>query len=126
MGATMEVPAQNCLFLPQQKRVVVDAGCWQTLHQLKPQQRAHMFPKKHIPKKPIIPTTTVKRATAMFPSAIASEEEPSSASIPLSYIINVGTIILATTLQPSFLEKTVTLLKVILSLPLHCLPLLSC
>ena len=30
------------------KWAVVDAGCWQTLHQLKPQPHAHMFPKKHI------------------------------------------------------------------------------
>ena len=65
-----------------------------------------MFPKKHIHKKPIIPTVTVKSAAMMCPCVIAPEEEPSSALIPLSYIINIGTSIVATSLQPSFFGKT--------------------
>ena len=77
-------PAQKYRFLPQQKWVVVDAGFWQTLHQLKPQQRTRMFPKKNIRKKPIIPTDTVKRAAVICPRAIASDDEPSSALSPLS------------------------------------------
>ena len=40
-------PTQKRRFPPQQKMVVVDAGCLHTLHQLKPQQRAHMVQKKH-------------------------------------------------------------------------------
>ena len=93
-------PAQKHQFPPQQKWVVVVARCWHT------QQGTLMFPKKHIHKKPIPSIVTVKQTAAMCLRAISSEDESSSALVPLSYAINIGTNILVATSQPRFFGKT--------------------
>ncbi len=90
-------PAHKCQFLLQQKWVVVDAGCWHILNQLKSTTTCRHVLKKHIRKKPILLLCTVKmEGDRMCSKAIASDKEPSSGRFPLFYISNVGTGTLST------------------------------
>jgi hypothetical protein len=54
-------PAHKCQFPLQRKWVVVDAGCWHILNQLKTTTTCRHVPKKHIRKKPILLLCTVPR-----------------------------------------------------------------